>query len=152
LLNAPPELPRALALVVALGVTTSQPAGNLTIQEIIPQVATWNLPQPLPAINVVAILVGGMGIYSTEFRVTGPDGRELGRERGPDAAFTTQIRRFNMFMSLTGITGEPVVAVGGTYHVDLYIREVRIASTPLEITALPGPPPGVVVAPVPPTA
>jgi len=137
-----PELPRSIAFVVAGGAGAATPSGNLTIQEIVPQIATWIFPQVLPPLNVVAILLGGIGIYATKFRLTGPDGREIAVTNGPDVPFTTQIKRSNLIVPLTSISAEPVVASAGLYYIDLLIREQTIASTPLDIVALPAPPPG----------
>jgi hypothetical protein len=103
--------------------------------------------------NLVAVLVGGLGIYATEFRVIGPDGRELARKPGPDVAFTTQIKRFNLTIPVAAITAEPIVTAPGTYTIDLFVRDTRVASTPIEIAVLPGAPPwlGLTVPPQKPT-
>lgn len=138
-----PELPRSIALVVAGGAAAGAPSGNLTIQEIIAQIATWIFPQVLPPLNVVAILLGGMGIYTTRFRLSGPDGEEIATANGPDVPFTTQIKRSNLIFPLTSITADPVVKSAGLYRIDLLVRDITIASTPLDIIALAAPPPGI---------
>jgi hypothetical protein len=142
-----PELPRPLAFLIASGVSAAPNSGNVSIQDVVPMLSTWIFPQPLPPLQIVAILLGGIGIYTTKFRILGPSGQSIKTVVAPDIAFTTQVTRVNLLYPLQGISAEPIVTEPGTYQIELLIRNMVVARTPLPISALPGPPPGFPIQP-----
>jgi hypothetical protein len=137
---ARPDLPRPLAFLIAGGATAS-PIGNITVQDITAELSTWVFPQPLPPLNLIAVLVGGKPgtVYPTKFQVRGPSETVIGACNGSDIPFTTQIFRVNLLQQIQQISAEPIVTTEGTYNFDLIIQGEVIATTPLLIRRIPLP-------------
>jgi hypothetical protein len=134
------ELPHALACLVAQAViqTTS---GNLNLIEVTGDVGTWTFPNALPPYSIVGILVGGRPgtVYSTKFRAT-YRGQVIGEGAGPDAPFTTQIKRVNVLQAIQSIAPGPVITEPGTVSFSLLVNGTEIASTSLNVHQVTRPP------------
>jgi len=152
-MNPPPHLPRALAFLLAQGVTAGGPGnGTITIQNVIAEVSTWVFNQPLPPLMLIAVMVGGQPghIYTPRIRVMGPNNQQLGRAQAADMPFTTQIERVNLMMPVKQISAEPIVTEPGTYTFEMLVEDQVVARTPLKIVRVPQPPqlpPGIVLPP-----
>jgi hypothetical protein len=134
-------MPRALTGLLSFGVTVNPQTQNISIIDVTPSIQTWVFPQPLPPVNFVTILTGGMPgkVYTTKYRVLGPDGQEVGASAGPDVPFTTQIRRINLYVPAHGITAQPIVTGPGAYTFELYVSDELVATAAIDFLRVPPP-------------
>jgi hypothetical protein len=131
-----------LAFVIAQAAIGS-PTGGLNVIEINNAAQTWQFPNTAPPVQAVAIITGGRPgtIYSTKIQLL-EGSKLLGEMRGPDAPFTTQIKRCNLIFGLAELNGgAPIIKHEGQYTVRLLINEQPVADTDFEIRRVP-PPPG----------
>ncbi len=117
-------------------------SNGLNLIEVGSDVYTWQFPGPLPPHFAVCMLVGGRPktVYSTEWAVVDPRGDEVGRIPGPDAPFTSQIRRVNTFTPIQAIAPKYEVEEPGTFFVRLYVSGTSVGETEFMIHRVQKPP------------
>ncbi len=135
------DRPRPLAFLICQAVIPS-PSHGLNLIEIGPDVYTWQFPNALPPHFAVCILTGGRPktVYSTEWGLIDPTDSEVGRIAGPDAPFTSQIRRVNMFTQIQAIAPSYQVKQPGRFIVRLYVQGEEVGETDFTIQRSPKPP------------
>lgn len=132
--------PRPVAFLICQAISTT-PLNGLSLIEVAADAQTWEFPNALPPFFVVCILVGGRPktVYSTEWSLLDMEGKEVGKIAGPDAPFTTQIRRVNMFTQLGTIAPGYQVTGPGRLVVRLSVSGTIVGETDLTIFAVPKP-------------
>ena len=133
--------PHLLSIILAQAIvpTASQ---SLNIIEIAPQAATWEFPNQLPPFSAVCIVMEGRPgtIYTTKWRLLGPDRATIAEVPGPDLPFTTQIKRINVIIQLRKITEERVITKPATYTIQFYVNSELAGETTLPIAKIDKPP------------
>ncbi|HVA38188.1 MAG TPA: hypothetical protein VNJ51_11300 [Candidatus Dormibacteraeota bacterium] len=140
-----PDLPHALATLIAGGAPINPASQNMTIVEVTPAIGAIRFPAQLPPLYFVSVLVGGRPgvVYATKYRVYDPSGAKVAEASGSDVPFTSQIKRANIVMPLLAISDKTIVGGPGTYTFELVIRDETVGRVSLDILRAPSPPGGV---------
>lgn len=91
--------------------------------------------------TAVCVLINGRPktVYSTSWSLIDPTGNEVGRLAGPDAPFTTQIKRVNVFIPVLHIAPGYIVKAPGRFIVRLDVSGELVGETELMIIEIPKP-------------
>lgn len=132
--------PRALAFLICQAALPT-PTNGLNLIEVGSDTFTWQFPNGLPPHVAVCVLINGRPktVYSTSWSLIDPTGAEIGRIPGPDAPFTTQIKRVNVFIPIQQIAPNYKVSGPGRYLVRLDVAGEPVGESELMIIQIPKP-------------
>lgn len=135
-----PDLPQAIAALFCGQVAINPASQNVSLIEVMPQIAARAFPAELPPLQFITILVGGQPgkVYSTKLRFLDPSGSTLFERAGSDVPFTTQIKRVNYSEVLQGFSNsKDAIKQAGRYRCELLIDNECVAGADLDIVKAP---------------